>query len=276
MDKLRLQKLLFLLSQEQSDPSYHFVPYKFGCFSFQATADLSTMCKFDLIKEHEKEWELNDNSNFVEKLVEEDKIRLRELSANFGSIKTDDLIRYTYVNYPFYAIKSVIADKYLTKEMQKKAKETYIADSHTTLFTNGYEGKSLEEFLNLLICNNISVLCDVRKNAFSMKFGFSKNQLKNACDNLGITYNHVPDLGIESRDRKNLETEEDYRILFKQYNNTVIARTKDLQKELITLIKKTHKIALMCFEKLPSMCHRSHLAAAIVALSGDTIPLNNL
>ena len=33
------QKLLFLFSDEQDDKQYEFVPYKFGCFSFQAMAD---------------------------------------------------------------------------------------------------------------------------------------------------------------------------------------------------------------------------------------------
>ena len=30
------QKLLFLYTREQSEPSYEFVPYRFGCFSFSS------------------------------------------------------------------------------------------------------------------------------------------------------------------------------------------------------------------------------------------------
>jgi len=43
LEKLQLQKLLMLFSEEQEEKAFHFVPYKFGCFSFQANADLSTM-----------------------------------------------------------------------------------------------------------------------------------------------------------------------------------------------------------------------------------------
>ena len=37
MSRTDFQKYLFLLSQEQ--PSYHFVPYRHGCFSFNAETD---------------------------------------------------------------------------------------------------------------------------------------------------------------------------------------------------------------------------------------------
>ncbi|WP_200885350.1 DUF488 family protein [Jejuia pallidilutea] len=59
-------------------------------------------------------------------------------------------------------------------------------ENDITLFTIGYEGISLEHYLNKLIRNNIKLLCDVRKNALSMKYGFSKSQLKNACEGVCI------------------------------------------------------------------------------------------
>ena len=43
LEKIRLQKLLMLLAKLQLKPDYHFVPFKFGCYSFQSNADLSTM-----------------------------------------------------------------------------------------------------------------------------------------------------------------------------------------------------------------------------------------
>ena len=32
------QKLLFLYTREEAEPSYEFVPYRFGCFSFSSYA----------------------------------------------------------------------------------------------------------------------------------------------------------------------------------------------------------------------------------------------
>ena len=41
--KLSLQKILFLFSKKQTNPVFDFVPYKQGCFSFQANKDLSVL-----------------------------------------------------------------------------------------------------------------------------------------------------------------------------------------------------------------------------------------
>lgn len=53
VDKMALQKLLFLICNKQEKPTYEFVPYKYGCFSFTANADLSAMVKQGL-KTHSK------------------------------------------------------------------------------------------------------------------------------------------------------------------------------------------------------------------------------
>ena len=50
VEKLRLQKLLFLLSRYQDNPTFDFVPYKFGCYSFQANSDLNTLIKYKYLK----------------------------------------------------------------------------------------------------------------------------------------------------------------------------------------------------------------------------------
>ena len=40
VEKTKLQKLLFLYSQRKRESEYDFVPYKFGCYSYSANADL--------------------------------------------------------------------------------------------------------------------------------------------------------------------------------------------------------------------------------------------
>lgn len=55
----------------------------------------------------------------------------------------------------------------------------------------------LEQYLNKLIENDVKVLCDVRRNPISMKFGFSKHQLIKACNGVGIEYKHIPEVGID-------------------------------------------------------------------------------
>ena len=132
-----------------------------------------------------------------------------------------------------------------------------------TLFTIGYEGISLEHYLNKLIKNNIKLLCDVRKNALSMKYGFSKSQLKNACEGVGINYLHIPEVGISSDKRQELNSQADYDKLFKEYISTNLSKTTSSQKEILDLLKKYKRIALTCFEADKCQCHRTHLAEAI-------------
>ena len=127
--------------------------------------------------------------------------------------------------------------------------------SDQVLFTIGYEGRSIEAFVNALIQNGISLLCDVRKNPFSRKFGFSKNKLKHTMETVGIKYVHIPDLGIESEKRNSLKTTEEYNNLFRHYAKTL--PSLDPHLELVySLLCSNNRIALMCFEKDANMCHR--------------------
>ncbi|MGI9392849.1 MAG: DUF488 family protein, N3 subclade, partial [Parvibaculales bacterium] len=89
----------------------------------------------------------------------------------------------------------------------------------------------------------------------SMKYGFSKSQLAKYCGNLGIVYEHIPELGIASQKRQSLISEHDYQILFDGY----IAELSEKQPHLyqiMDLMKAHPRIALTCFEKLPKDCHR--------------------
>ena len=118
---------------------------------------------------------------------------------NYREFEAEDLIKETYKKYPFFAIKSKIADKILTSEELEKVDAQKRTFKEPMFFTIGYEGVSLEKYLNKLIINDVRLLVDVRKNSFSMKYGFSKSQLKNACESIGIAYMHMPQLGIESQ-----------------------------------------------------------------------------
>src|SRR5262245_53239535 len=56
---LDFQKLLFLYCQEvEAKPSYEFVPYKFGGFSFTSYADKRRLVDQGLLAEHERNWKL--------------------------------------------------------------------------------------------------------------------------------------------------------------------------------------------------------------------------
>jgi len=110
-------------------------------------------------------------------------------------------------------------------------------------------------FLYTLIKNDIRVLCDVRNNPLSRKFGFSKNSLQKYLGNIGIEYVHIPELGISSEKRNNLNSDDDYQNLFKNYKTSLSKRLEHLEK-LHQLLVSKKRSALTCFEHDPSNCHR--------------------
>jgi len=268
LEKICLQKLLMLVTKQQQKPDYYFVPYKFGCFSFQANADLITMTKYNFVKTEGKCWVKTDNEKYLLSLKDRDRQAIRYIKLKYGDKNVDELIRLTYVMFPYYAVNSIIAKERLSQEEFQKVLNARPKSQKTTLFTIGYEGISLEEYLNKLILNDIKVLCDVRKNSVSMKYGFSKSQLQKACEGIGIRYIHIPELGIDSDKRQELNTQADYNKLFSLYRSEILSKTIELQEKLLTLLKDKERIALTCFEANIYQCHRKHLADAIVKLSG--------
>ena len=263
LEKFQLQKLLLLFSEMQKEADYNFVPYKYGCFSFQANADLSTLSKYGLVSATEQYWKKETPENFVISLRKQDADTLKALKHLYEHKSSDELIAITYRKFPYYAIKSKIADKILNEIELSVVKSRIPVSDKKCLFTIGYEGISLEEYLNKLIKLDIKVLCDVRKNSFSMKYGFSKSQLKGACEGLGILFFHFPDVGIESENRQNLETKADRDALFQQYRAEVLPRTKNTQQAIFELLQEHGRVAITCFEAQSCDCHRSHLADAI-------------
>ena len=127
----------------------------------------------------------------------------------------------------------------------------------------GYEGRTFENYLNSLIRNGIKILCDVRKNPISRKYGFSKSTLKNACEKIGIEYRHFPELGIPSYDRTDLRCQSDYDDLFARYEKTVLHNHGDTLDVLVRLVEANGCIALTCFEANPAQCHRTRIINAI-------------
>lgn len=263
LDKIRLQKLLFLFTNKQGKAEYDFIPYKFGCYSYSANADMTAMVTRGFLNEDEKSFEKKDNTDYLKQLKPADLKLLREVKIHYGKMSANALMKHTYINFPFYAIKSEVAENILSQEDLEKVTKAKPKGNKTVLFTIGYEGISLEEYLVRLLKNDVKVLVDVRNNPLSMKYGFSKSQLKKYCASLGIEYVHLPEVGIQSDQRQELNTQSDYDKLFAIYRKNNLSKTTTSQNEILKLLKQHKRIALTCFEANICQCHRKHLAEAI-------------
>lgn len=276
LEKIRLQKLLFLFTQKQLKAEYDFVPYKYGCFSYSANADLTTMANRGILSESETSFKRTDTTDYTQTLKEADRKLLYQIKKLYGSMDANALMKHTYIHYPYYAINSVKAKSILTPVELDKVEATRPSDDETVLFTIGYEGISLEEYLNRLVKNNVKVLVDVRRNPLSMKYGFSKTQLVRSCSSLGLTYMHFPEVGIQSDLRQELNSQSDYDKLFTLYCEKELPNTLPIQQSILNILKQHKRIALTCFERDICQCHRKHLAEAIVRLPGFEYQLKHI
>ncbi len=263
------QKLLFLFNQmyRKEQKLFYFVPYKFGPFSFQAYADIRRLCDLSIF-EGEKPIRCVAKTQYISLLNESDQNNLRNFHHEFKSLLGEDLIRFIYDRYPFYAKNSEIKKK--MTGLNINAAEA-ITNYGNVIFTLGYEGKTIDEYLNILVQYDIKALIDVRKNPISMKYGFSKKTLQKALMNLKIDYQHYPELGIESANRKELSTLETYQALFKEYENTVLKESSDTLNLIYHQFLSYERIVLLCFEKDPQYCHRSRISNRIEQLYGVSI-----
>jgi uncharacterized protein YwgA len=255
-----LQKLVFLHAVVADSNYYEFVPYKYGPYSFRLKEDLDILAR----------------DGFV--AIERSKTAVRarvvnavssESSFNIASERGDDLIRKVYRLDPYYTKNSEIIERLFSgaeKENFTRAKSSH-KTSEQVLYTIGYEGRSIEGFANVLIRNEVAVLCDIRRNPISRKFMFSKTQLEHVLKEVGIIYLHFPELGIESAKRRLIKEEAGYEALFEEYANRL--SHSDLSvRQIADLLYKNHKIAIMCFESTAQACHRHVLSDRIVESCG--------
>ena len=265
-----LQKLLFLYAQQcEAEPSFQFVPYRFGCFSFQSYADRATLLqKGMLFDSDESSWKLTPKAKPY--LDPKRKTVLNYFLTRSVPERGHDLVRRVYKLYPYYAIKSEILDRVFPDKADQIAIQNARPANHgPALFTIGYEGDSVDGYLERLIRHGVKLLCDVRRNPLSRKTGFSKGQLSSYCAKVGIEYRHLPELGIPSHRRQELNTLADYQALFADYRQEDLPKAKPAIEELGTLLSQYGRIALTCFEKEHQCCHRHCVADEMQRLLTD-------
>lgn len=135
------------------------------------------------------------------------------------------------------------------------------------LFTIGYEGTDLDAFLETLERAKIDVLLDIRELPISRRRGFSKNVLREALEACGIEYRHEKRLGSPRPLRHRLREDGNYKQFFSAYEKH-LARHRDLLQALCDELNGN--VALMCYERDHTQCHRSTVCSVIADWLGIT------
>lgn len=133
-----------------------------------------------------------------------------------------------------------------------------------TLVSIGYEGKSVDELVAMLLAQHVRVLVDVRLTPLSRKPGLSKTKLSAALGAAGIGYVHYRVLGNPKDNRASFragtpESRERY--------SSVLA-TSEATDALahVGQLMDGGAVALLCFEHNHDECHRNVVAGRLLEL----------
>jgi uncharacterized protein (DUF488 family) len=130
------------------------------------------------------------------------------------------------------------------------------------IFTIGYEGATVAEFISVLRNAGVERVIDVRALPNSRRPGFSKTPLRNALSEAGIDYVHLRTLGTpaEGRSAARAGRIEDLERIYAGQLELPEAMAEGAQ--MVELAKEKPS-ALLCYEREPSGCHRSLLLRAV-------------
>jgi uncharacterized protein (DUF488 family) len=142
-----------------------------------------------------------------------------------------------------------------------------------SLFTAGYEGLSLPDFLRQLKAASVEVLFDIRYRPQSRKPGFSKKKLAAACKRREIRYVHDPKLGTPPDQMAAMKEAGEYTPqIFKRYRRFLLKQVESLQTAVDVASKEN--TCFLCYEKDYRTCHRKIVAEEVTLRTG--LPITHL
>lgn len=251
-------KMVFLLRQEtilESEHSfYDFLPYHYGPYSFSLEKELDELRRIGYVNGNglSVNRELTDEATQACSVLDSKTQQAIDfIIARYGCLTKDDLIHYVYKKYPWFATRSKLNTVPQTIPLKKNA-----------IYTAGYEGISIDRFLQKLLKAGIERVIDVRYNPLSRKYGFSKKSLCAFCERFGLEYIHIPDLGIPPKLRRHLKTYDDYQKLLDEYESSILPEVSDFRLRAGRLMAEKPSV-LVCFEADVRCCHRTRLAETI-------------
>jgi uncharacterized protein (DUF488 family) len=257
---LQVMKWAFLLSHETLSHGgktfYQFIPYRYGPYSFTLDQETDSLIRNGFLeKEKNNCWSLTDLGKKLDVNLPRDVAQdIHYVATEYGDLSSQELLDLVYDKYSWFTVNSELPER--------RKKKRPVAEK--AIYTAGYEGKTVDEFLNLLMESGISQLIDVRFNPISRRYGFHKSTLARLCNFLEIDYQHLPELGIPGSERDDLSSSSKYTSLFNSYRSSLPSREDALLN--VTGLLKSKPSVLVCMEADPKFCHRNVLAQHLTTL----------
>jgi len=134
------------------------------------------------------------------------------------------------------------------------------------LYTIGYEKRGVDDFLRILLENEIDLLVDIRAVPHSRIKEFTKKNLEKSLLESGIEYLLIKELGSPKELRDKVRADGDYDYFFDEYDKFL----ENNNKHLTTLqnLIKSRKACLFCYEADADRCHRKSVAGKLKKQDG--------
>lgn len=255
LQRIELVKWAFVLRVELGSGGgsafYEFLPFKQGPYSFTLKREMDALVRDGFATSQENSWRGTEAQEIPVRVLSD----VRSIVARFRNLPIPSLVDYVYKTHPDYTVNS---------DTQRLAERPVAVPA---VFTAGYEGLQIDAFLHRLIRAGIERLIDVRSNPTARRYGFHKSTLTNLCGQVGIEYQHVPELGIPSARRAGLDVTVDRGDLFEWYQREQMQNHTHKIEEVARWISEKPSV-LVCMEALACDCHRSRLAERVRELTG--------
>ena len=261
--RMQLTKWSFLVAHEtqsRGGPSfYDFVPFRFGPFSFTLYHEIDALVRdghLDAVSD--REWRVTPAGLDAARAVPAPVAReARAVVDRVRGLDLGALIDSVYERHPWYTVNA--------ENVERRRGERPVAQH--AVYTCGYEGASIDAFLDQLAYSGIQRIIDVRANPVARRYGFHKGRMTQLAHELGIEYEHVPDLGIPSAVRRAATAADETAEMFADYAATV-ATTQPAAIARASALLDSAPSVLVCRELAPSCCHRSLLATILSRTTG--------
>ena len=129
-----------------------------------------------------------------------------------------------------------------------------------TLLTIGYQQRTLDEFLAILVDSGVDVLVDVRETAWSHKRGFSKTAFEAALTAEGIEYVHADFAGNPKWLRANADSHRECLDWYDWYLTAYPEIVPAFEGLVDDHLRAGRRVCVTCFERHAGDCHRAILA----------------
>ena len=130
------------------------------------------------------------------------------------------------------------------------------------IFTIGYEGATVGEFLDALQQAGVQRVIDIRAVPNSRRPGFSKTPLRNALGEVAIDYVHLRALGTPADGRAAARAGR-MADLERIYAGQLELPEAMAEAAQMLALAKEKPSALLCYEREPSGCHRTLLLRSV-------------